>query len=509
MAITIPTYDTLEALVLAHYRARFPTKDLSRDSLLGRLARAEAMALLGLFQAILNADNDAIPSNKSSSEALDAFAEAYGLSDGDDGYGRRVAFAATGGTGNCTGTKGTVFPADSTLSAPDGETIFKLVTEVTIAGSPPGTGSISGTFVAVTEGEAGNLADGTVLTWQSPPAGADPTVTLATDTEGGLDEESDEDLLVRILARLQQPPKGGAASDWRSWGEAAEDEDDASIPINRAYVYPLRGGLGTVHTVVTIAGEGQERRPTPGQVSDVETYIDGVRSVTMQGQTVLRPYMPDASGKEIRVRCTPSLSAYAFDWEPGVTSYTVDTYTAGSPSTLKLNVVAPADLKAAIDDAISGGSPQTTGPRLQIRPTNATTALPYQVRVVAYDADLVKTTLTLQNDPPTGWVDPTAGDKVYAGGPIVEQCQEALLDYVDSLGPSRSGGYANELDPWEDTIAVFRLAQIVLDQEDEGTRMVKNVTSATIGGVAADVVAADNTTNGPEVLYASHIFVTD
>jgi len=61
---------------------------------------------------------------------------------------------------------------------------FALSGAIAVAGAPPGAGSVVGKFIAVTPGTAGNLPVGTVLTWQSPPSGADSTVTLTSPLRG-------------------------------------------------------------------------------------------------------------------------------------------------------------------------------------------------------------------------------------------------------------------------------------------------------------------------------------
>jgi hypothetical protein len=90
------------------------------------------------------------------------------------------------------------------------------------------------------------------------------------------------------------------------------------------------------------------------------------------------------------------------------------------------------------------------------------------------------------------------------------------LAYIDALGPSRAGGYADTILPWEDTASIARLTQIALDALDSGgVRMAKNIISGGVtvaynGGAAAatDVQASDSTVNGPELLYARNIAVT-
>ena len=89
--------------------------------------------------------------------------------------------------------------------------------------------------------------------------------------------------------------------------------------------------------------------------------------------------MPGANGLAIRARLKPSASRYNFDWIDTAASYTVDTYAATSPATVKLNTLAPATLKAAIDayNAGAGGAP-----RLQILASVGGTTVPVPVPTV-------------------------------------------------------------------------------------------------------------------------------
>jgi len=496
MNIQLPSEDDVAAQALAVLRNRFPNRDSGVGSFLDLLAKTFAMWVLGIQKSAADADNDSIPSDQSSTAALDYFAFLFGVASNTPGvYGRKTATAAAGGIALCTGTNGTIYPDQAVLTAPDGATLLALSGSVTIPGTPPGSGSISGAFIATTLGTVGNLAAGTTLTWQSPPAGSDGTVTLTTGLNSGTDTETNSALLTRILERLQQPPKGGVAADYRAWAES-------QTGIARAYSYPLRGGTGTIHLVLIGPGNGTGRKPSSGTQTTVDNYINGSATTAAlipypADYTSFIPFMA-ASGLTIRVRMVAASTKYAFNWSSGTTSYTVSAYTAGPPATLTLSPAPPADLVAA---AAAGSKP-----KIQLVPTGATTPVPQQVGVVS----IVGSVLTLDTVP-TGWVAPTNGDAVYSGGPMVTTIATALQSYIDLLGPSRASGYADPLDSWEDKVAIFRLSQIALDQTDtDGTsKFANNVTAVTINGSASDVIAADATSNPPELLWAAKIFITD
>lgn len=509
MAIQIPSLDDLNSQALAFFRIAFPSRDLGTESFLGKESRALALLVLSLQKAVLEADNDSVPTTKTSSDGLDAWAEAIGLPNGETGkYGRKVGEAATGGVALATGTLGTVWDTSTefALLASDGITRFEIASTANIGGSAPGTGTTSVTINAITKGTVGNLAVDEVLTWESPPSGASGTVTLTTALSGGKDSENNSDLLDRILARLQSPPRGGTASDYKSWAESVTGA-------YRAYVYPLRRGVGTVDTVVLQSGTGLARTSTTSIVTDVTNYIEGTaaiegkRPVTANSQSALIAFT-STSGLAIRLRMVPSSGKFNFDWDLGTTTFRVSTYTAPTGSVAAFLIMRdslPATLKAAID---AGDEP-----RLQINTTS--TPVPVMVRTTAYTTGASVDKLVLENPLPTGFTSnvPALLDPCYPGGPMVTKIATAVLSYVDGLGPSRAGGYADTYNVWEDKVAIARLIQIALDQLDNDgiTRMASNIIASgvTVNGSATDVQADDDTTNNPELLYAKSILVTD
>jgi hypothetical protein len=173
-----------------------------------------------------------------------------------------------------------------------------------------------------------------------------------------------------------------------------------------------------------------------------------------------------------------------------------------------LNLAAPVTLTSAIDGGLK--------PRIQIVSTgNGAAVVPIQTRVTAYDN--TKTVLTLENPLPSGFVPPNNGDAVYAGSYVASLIAAAVLAYIDGVGPSRVSGYADAVHPWEDFIAIWRIAQTAIDtlDVDGKTKLLKNLVA---GGVTIavgsnapstnDYQPADMATNPPELAYASHVVCT-
>ncbi len=499
MALPTRTLDDLINRCVAYFRTSFPGFPMGPKKFLGRTARAIALSAWGLQKSVEQVDLDIVPSPQSSTDALSNWAFTLGLPDGAGGFGRLQPTTSSGGAATLTGVKATVYTNGLVATAEDGTTQAALSGLVTIPGVAPGLGSIAAVFISVTKGTAANLPIGTVFTWVSPPAGADPTFTLTSPLQGAVDAEDNPSVYARIVARLQTPPRGGVSEDYRIWAQEAEG-------VSVVYVYPRRSGTGTVDVVVATAGSGQTRKPSAAVVLDAQASIDEQRPVAVEAATAMAPYMPNASGHLAVVKVTPSLAKYQFDWDDTSGPFTVDTYVSGPPATIKLNVLAPATLKAAID---AFNASTALKPRLQVLSTGSVINTP--IGVIAWSDGGGKTTLTLESVPST-WVAPTAGDTVYAYGPVVATIAAGILAIADALGPSRASGFADDLSPWNDKLTISSLITVAETAIDtDGTELISEVPPglATIDGAVLDITGVDTgPPAAPEMLYWSHIAVT-
>lgn len=229
------------------------------------------------------------------------------------GIDRTPAEFATGNA-TITGTNGTVIPIGTVLQRADGSTYTTNI-EVTIA--------LLTATVAVTAEIAGALANadaGAALAFESPIAGADATVLVAVGgLSDGTDEELDEALRVRLIARMRNPPMGGSASDYEAWA--------LEVPgVTRAWVYPLELGAGTVVVRFVRDNDVGSIIPSGGEVTAVQTHIGLKRPVTA-AVTVSAPtaaplnytvhIVPDNS--TTRAAVTAELTDLLARGEPGVT----------------------------------------------------------------------------------------------------------------------------------------------------------------------------------------------
>ena len=96
----------------------------------------------------------------------------------------------------------------------------------------------------------------------------------------------------------------------------------------------------------------------------------------------------------------------------------------------------------------------------------------------------------------------------------------AIVQYIGSLGPSRSSGYGNPDDPWEDGVSVARIAKVALSATDSGGALVcRNSPSVGLGvgiqiavgtnpATASDFLTFDNVPGqGPQLAEVAAVIV--
>ena len=122
-------------------------------------------------------------------------------------------------------------------------------------------------IAAVEPGLAGNLPAGAELALVSPIPGVDGAVVVDdSGITGGADDEGDDSLRTRLLARLRQPPRGGNPADYETWVR----EVDATA---RVFVDPCNQGPGTVG-VCYLTGTGPTAPfPSAEQVARAQTHV--------------------------------------------------------------------------------------------------------------------------------------------------------------------------------------------------------------------------------------------
>ena len=196
--------------------------------------------------------------------ALERWASIYGLT-------RKPAVPAIGAV-DVTGNPGAIVPPQAEFMRVD-----RVVYQTPDGATLDATGAA---MIAVEAELAGTIGDA-VAGVQLSTVGALPGVLAtafvsATGIAGGADVETDDALRTRLLARIQQPPHGGSASDYIAW--------TLEVPgVTRAWVYPLEQGPGTV--VVRFCMDDAAHPdgiPFPEDVAAVQAHLDIVRPVCAQ-----------------------------------------------------------------------------------------------------------------------------------------------------------------------------------------------------------------------------------
>lgn len=177
----------------------------------------------------------------------------------------RKSAAPASGSVTFTAQAGAVISANAALRALDG-------TEYTVSAGGTSAGpTITLDVQAVEAAAAGNRTPGQALALVSPIAGVQPVATAGALT-GGADIEDAEAWRARILARVRQPPHGGASFDYVTWA--------LEVPgVTRAWCYPMEMGIGTV-VVRFMRDDDVNPVPGSGEVAAVQAHIDAVRPVT-------------------------------------------------------------------------------------------------------------------------------------------------------------------------------------------------------------------------------------
>lgn len=256
---TRPTLQQLIDRIAADIEARLPGADArTRRSNLAVLARTQAGAIHGLYGYLDFLSRQVMP-DTAEADILDRHASLRGIT-------RTPSTAATGNI-TFTGTNGIVVPTGTELQRSDGA-LYKTTADATIA-----SGTATAAVIASALGAAGNAVIATVLTLISPIAGINSTATVAAGgLVSGTNQETDADLLVRLMEKIQSPPHGGSKADYVAWAKEVAG-------VTRAWCFPLEGGAGTV-TVRFVRDNDSPIIPDAGEIAAVQAHLEEMRPVT-------------------------------------------------------------------------------------------------------------------------------------------------------------------------------------------------------------------------------------
>lgn len=257
---------------------------LLRRSVLGAIARVLA-GVSHQLHGHLDWIADQVFPDSADAEHLERWASIWGL--------QRKPGTYAAGSIVVSGTPATVVPAGTRWIRPSGEEYASTVEVLLVSGS----GAVP--LEAIEPGAAGNAAEGSVLTVQGVVAGLLAAATVAVGgLSGGAEAETDAALRERILARIQEPPMGGAAHDYVAWALAVPG-------ITRAWVHPLWEGPATVRVIVVTDDAEDGPSPSSAKLLEVQEYIDERRPVTAD-VTVAAPVLVPL---DLTIEVTPDTSA--------------------------------------------------------------------------------------------------------------------------------------------------------------------------------------------------------
>jgi uncharacterized phage protein gp47/JayE len=338
MSLPIPTLEEIRARILTEWRNQDNQITVAPDSDNFIRASGMASAILGLYQFAAWGINQYFP-DTADTENLERFADVRGIA-------RLPAVGATG-TARFTGTVGAAIPLATLIQTADGKQF-----QTTAPGVIGADGSANVSASAINVGPVGNMPDNTPGVLQTAPAGVDPAVVLL-QMSGGVDAESLESLLSKVLDRLRQPPAGGNKHDYPRWAR--------EVPgVTAAFVYPLRRGIGTVD--VAILSNGQP--PSETLRAAVTAYIDERKPVEADCMVLSPQLLPfDVVGKlvlddeadfnTVLAKANEGLAAYSASMVPGGTARRsrVQTILGDIEGVIDFELAAPAANLVSVVDA--------------------------------------------------------------------------------------------------------------------------------------------------------------
>jgi len=307
MAFQIPTTQELAALILAAIEAKINQTTPPVAKAFNKVLSV-VLALVGTGLYKFGADRILqVFALTATGDGLDTVGSEYGVT-------RHAAIAAVLEF-EATGTNGVLIPAGTDWTSESTGEIYTTIADVTIAA---GVAVLNG--VASTPGDTGNLANGEILTINTPIAQVDSEATVTDTITEGEDRETDTAYRRRVLTRIRAAGGGGNAADYRQW---SEDVDG----VRRAFPYsgkPRKSVQTSIAVVInaaplnTVIWAGHDWRDEAGAVEGDQITLancpvganDGtytITSINLAGDTLTLsgPLANDAGAIDATVEATP------------------------------------------------------------------------------------------------------------------------------------------------------------------------------------------------------------
>lgn len=203
------------------------------------------------------------------------------------GIMRKAGSKATGQV-TFTGASATTIPSGTIIQTLSGLQ-FITTADCTISST-----TITVNIEAIEAGYAYNVLTDSIVQMVVNIVGV-TSLTNASATTGGVDIESDADLVTRFYNALQNPSTSGNANDYVKWALEVTG-------VGGAKVFPLWNGNGTVKVVCI---DSNKNPLSSGLITTVTNYIASVRPI---GATVT---VISATALNINVTATMTLASYA------------------------------------------------------------------------------------------------------------------------------------------------------------------------------------------------------
>jgi uncharacterized phage protein gp47/JayE len=260
MAFNRPTLPEIISRIETDYVSRLGIKEPARAAFVRAQSRAFAGAVHGLYGFLEFISQQALP-DTAVDEYLERWCSIFGIF--------RIPATLAIGNVTITGITGNIVPAGTILQTAD-QIQFETTSDVTLS-----AGTATANVQALVAGSTGNQPAGGSLSFLSPVAGINSNASIASGgITGGSDQESQESLRQRLIARIQTPPQGGNAADYEKWAQEADPS------VTRVWVTPLEMGAGTVTVRFVTDDAPGGPIPTTPVVDAVDAYIQTVRPVT-------------------------------------------------------------------------------------------------------------------------------------------------------------------------------------------------------------------------------------
>lgn len=273
-------------------------------------AKVWAGGLDGVYDAVATASRRSFPqgcTGPNDDDALDLHAERIGL--------RRKLAQAASGQGLIAAPANGIFPAGKLLQRKDGAQF------VTAADAGASEGAATLQIVATVAGKSGDTPTGTQLTVVNPEDGFARTVVVIGDDglDGGLDRETNPELLARIKEKWAEQPQGGAFWDFVQWA--------LEVPgVTRAWGHKRWMGIGTTGLSFVMDDQAGTILPDADSVALVQAYLDDPHRAPPYGEMYV--FAPTFAVCNFTIQCpaidavrtaiTASLDAMFFqDQSPG------------------------------------------------------------------------------------------------------------------------------------------------------------------------------------------------